>query len=139
MGQFFPVHYFGDFILLNRSAAKFYPISKKNLDDFFWKWKKLELFFEKFPKILRFSKFSKFLIFFEIFYRKSYRKFRKNRKSQKISKFRKIFDFFRKIALTFFIFKKKSSRFFLRLGKILLRSDLIKLKRSIWALNMRVY
>ena len=101
MGQFFPVHYLAVLILLDRSAAKFYPISKKNLDDFFWKWKKLEIlsenfsnFFRNFWEILRFLNFSKFSKNFDFFNRKSYTKFSKiskNFKIFKISEFRKFF------------------------------------------------
>ena len=59
----------------------------------------------------------------------TYRHFSKNRKFSKISQISKIAKIFRKVSLTFFIFKKNRRDFFLRLGKFLLRSESIKLKR----------
>ena len=117
MSQFFPVHYFEVLILLNRSAANFYSISKKNLDENFWKWEKLEKSSEKFLDFFENRDFSKFFEKIEIFRKHDFSKIieipLKIEKSwfRKISIFSKIFEIsenFRKFFGTqlwrFFIF-----------------------------------
>ena len=113
MSQFFPVHYLDVLILLDRSAAWFYPISKKNLDDFFWKWKKLEILSENFSKNFEiFDIFEKFRFFRNFSIGSPIDIFRKNRFFFENVKNLENFRFFSESISNFFHFQWKSSRFF---------------------------
>ena len=102
MSLFFPVHYFDVLILLNRSAANFYPISK-NIDGKFWKWEKLEiscLFFSRLFRKSRFlenfekTKFSKNRKFSKTWFFDFQRNFNEKSKNHVFENFRKFINFF---------------------------------------------
>ena len=103
---------FGRFYFMHSLRSKFLPNLKKKSRRFFLKMKKVRdtfrKIFENFRDFSKFLTFSKIFDFSDFFYRTSYRKF-----SKKIENFRKcqksqnFWENFRKVALTFFIKKKK--------------------------------
>ena len=106
---------FRGFYFIESLRSKILLHLKKNLDEKFWKRKKLEKIFKDFPDFFRNLKI------FETFWK--IENFRKSPKIQKISRF---FEKFSKSICNFLRFQNFSSRFFLRLGKSFLRSDSIK-------------
>ena len=104
-------------ILLIRSAAKFYPISKKNLEQKLWKFSKLEILSENFSRFFEiFDIFENFWFFRKFSIGSPIDIFRKNRKFSKISKISKNLEFFSESVSNFFHFQRKSSRFFFEIG-----------------------
>ena len=121
MGQFFPVHSRWLLDSAIRSAAKFYFVSKKNLDQKFWKFEKLEMISEKIPDLFFENQdFSQNFEKSKIYYGKSYSKIIK--KSKKFD-FRKKVGKFSEILSNFSNFQNFWSRFFFTWSKNLLRFE----------------
>ena len=116
MSQFFPVHYFEVLILLNRSAANFYSISKKKSRRKILKMRKVREKFRKFSRLFWksrfFENFWKNRNFSKTWFFENYWNSFENRKI----KFSKIFDIFK----NFRNFQKISKIFATQLWRILI-------------------
>ena len=114
MGQFFPVHFLEVLDSAIRTAANFYFVTKKKLDQQIWKFEKLEMICEKFSDFfLKIKICRKFWNISKIYYGKSYSKIIKKSKFSKNRDFqKKAENLFRKPSLTFRIFKNCGRDFF---------------------------